>query len=141
MRPPTRNQTKELIRYMYPITLWSVVVTHETSLFPLIISLALFLYVLVFVLRDGAVTEVRVLIRVQIHVGRTGIALRSQRGNVLVIFVLLYNLYFKEHVSVIFTIELCTLTGEGSGLGRGESHVVGLPRDDVLLVEELDNPE
>ncbi len=34
-RPPKRKNTKEVIRYMYPMTLWSVDVIHLTIIDPL----------------------------------------------------------------------------------------------------------
>ncbi len=35
MTPPSRNQMNEVMKYRLPITLWSVVVIHLTTMAPL----------------------------------------------------------------------------------------------------------
>ena len=127
IRPPTRKNTNEVIRYRWPITLWSVLVIQRTTVLPLLR------------VRRAPVAPGRAAEIVTGHSPRASRCL--QVADVGVVLPRGHDLDVEQHPGVVLAAELGALALVGPGLGRGDLERVRPPGDDVHLEQERRHPE
>src|SRR5882757_1732182 len=143
----------DVMRYRYPIVLWSVDVTQLTSTLPLRSSLVALngiapgpampglarVVVMGLSLGGGAVAG---LVAVRVVVG-TELTLEARSllaGDVGLVVVFGHDLHCEEHERVVLAAQLRAFALVGAELGRREVHVIALARNHVLLVQEVHDP-
>src|SRR6478735_3397379 len=147
MTPPRQKNTKDAIRYMYPMVLWSVEVIQLTTMRPLDLGTtgadrtpvgADWVYVATSLPLLGFV-QVRV--AVVLNTEQAGVAFSLELIHVGLEFRFRHHLDAEQHFGVVLAAEFGTLTVVGALFSGGEPDVVGLAGNHVALLQEGGNPE